>query len=263
MKNYLLLISFVTIFACNNENSKTENTKVIETTKKTLTANDIVDESIAVSGGERFTSSSLKFEFRDVYYQALRKNHEYLLVRLTVKNDDSIFDMLSNIGYERYNNSEFVQLEDSIAQAYEASVNSVHYFSVLPYGLNDKAVNKSLLGSEKIKNKDYYKIKVTFDQDGGGEDFDDQYIYWINKETFKLEYLAYSYAEEKGIGMRFREAYNERYRGGLRFVDYNNFKPKDSESITLANLGKAFEADKLELLSKIELKNVKVELVNN
>ena len=261
MKYTLLLLFVVMLSSCKNENSNLMNSD-LETETKGLTADAIITKSINVSGGERFKRSSLKFEFRDVYYQALRKNHEFLLVRVLVNNKDSIFDMLSNVGFERYQNEKFVQLEDSIAENYAASVNSVHYFSVLPYGLNDTAVNKERLESEQIKHKDYYKVKVTFNEDGGGEDYEDVFIYWVNKETFKVDYLAYSYVEESGVGMRFREAYNERYLKGLRFVDYNNYKTEDT-LIALTELGKAFEENRLKLLSKIELKNVNVELVNN
>ena len=149
-----------------------------------------------------------------------------------------------------------------MAIKYSASVNSVHYFSVLPYGLNDKAVNKKLIGEERIKGKDYYKIEVTFSQKGGGEDFEDVFIYWINKASFKPDYLAYSYNEDDGKGMRFREAYNERYVNDLRFVDYNNYKSEDKK-FYLIDLAKAFNNNSLKLLSKIELQNVEVDLINN
>ena len=172
---YLSIVLFaIMLISCKNDKKATVEMK--------LTANEIVNKSIEVSGGENFKRSSLKFEFRDTYYQALRKNHEFLFVRLTVKDNDSIFDMLSNIGFERYKNEAFVALEDSIANTYKASVNSVHYFSVLPYGLNDEAVNKTLLENEEIKGKNYYKIKVTFNPEGGGEDYEDVFIYWIDKD---------------------------------------------------------------------------------
>lgn len=260
MKNYLILFCLILLVGCKNENPKNTKTDIVVPSEQ-LTANAIIDKAIAVAGGDKFKRSSLKFEFRGTYYQALRKNHEFLLVRLSVNGKDSIFDMLSNVGFERYNNEVFVTLEDSIAKKYEASVNSVHYFSVLPYGLNDKAVNKSLLGSERINDKDYHKIKVTFDEEGGGEDHDDIFIYWVNKTTFKVDYLAYSYKEVDGIGQRFRTAYNERYINGLRFVDYNNYTVKNAD-VPLDQLGKAFEAGELDLLSKIELENIKVELLN-
>ena len=75
--------------------------------------------------------------------------------------------------------------------------------------------------------------------------------------TFKVDYLAYSYEEDEGLGFRFREAYNERYVHDLRFVDYNNYKSEDT-TMDLLGLDKAFEAGNLKLLSKIELKNIKV-----
>ena len=57
--------------------------------------------------------------------------------------------------------------------------------------------------------------------------------------------------------MRFREAYNERFIEGIRFVDYNNYKSSDG-LMALIDLGKIFEKNKLNLLSKIELKNIVV-----
>jgi hypothetical protein len=144
-----------------------------------------------------------------------------------------------------------------MAVKYTASVNTVHYFALLPYGLNDAAVNKSSLGEVTIKNKVYHKIKVTFSQEGGGEDYEDVFVYWIDAETFKADYIAYSYIEDDGVGIRFREAYNERMVNGLRFVDYNNYKSEDA-TMDLLGLDKAFESGSLKLLSKIELENIVV-----
>lgn len=252
MKRFSFLFFVFLVFGCKNE-SKVES----------LSADDIISKSIEVSGGDSFEKSEIDFDFRDKHYYAKRNHGDFLLMRVTINaNNDSIYDVLTNAGYERKLNDMInVVVPDSLVPKYSASVNSVHYFSVLPYGLNDKAVNKTLIGEEDIKAKNYYKIKVTFDQDGGGEDYEDVFLYWIDKESFKIDYLAYSYNEDDGRGMRFREAYNERYVNGLRFVDYNNYKPKD-KSIKLLDLGKAFENNQLELLSKIELENVKVDLIN-
>ena len=87
-------------------------------------------------------------------------------------------------------------------------------------------------------------------------------MYWIDKETFKLNYLAYSYNEDDGLGIRFREAYNERYVNGIRFVDYNNYKT-DDVSVKLLDLAKVFGDNQLELVSKIELDNVIVDLIDD
>jgi hypothetical protein len=145
---------------------------------------------------------------------------------------------------------------------YSASVNSVHYFSLLPYSLNDPAVNKTYIGKTTINNLEYYKVKVTFDQEGGGQDYKDIFVYWINSESFKTDYLAYSYLELSGeIGLRFREAFNERYLEGIRFVDYKNYKPKN-EGVLLKDLDIFLENNELKLLSKIELENIVVKPLN-
>ncbi len=233
------------------------NCKNVEAEKPS--AEFIVNKSIDVSGSDKLASSSIDFDFRDRHYYASRNKERFLLMRLTVEADnDSIFDVLSNDGFERHiNDNETVFVEDSMKVKYSASVNSVHYFSVLPFGLNDKAVNKTLLKDVSIKEKTYHTVKVTFNQDGGGEDYEDVFLYWINIETFEIDYLAYSYAEDDGLGLRFREAYNERYVKDIRFVDYNNYKPENA-SVVLSELPGLFENGQLKLLSKIELENVTV-----
>ncbi|MEO6348154.1 MAG: DUF6503 family protein [Aquaticitalea sp.] len=243
---YLSIVLFgLMLFNCNEK----QNTLV--------EANDIIKESIEVSGGNIIDSSSIKFDFRDIHYKAVRNNGDFLLARLTVKDTDTIFDLLRNNGFERFINDSLITVPDSMATKYSASINSVHYFSVLPYGLDGKAVNKTYLNTVEINGKNYHKIKVTFNQDGGGEDYEDEFIYWVNTKTFKIDYLAYTYDEADGKGLRFREAFNERYVNGVRFVDYNNFKPKDNNA-TLENLDRLFTENRLEWLSKIELKDVTV-----
>jgi hypothetical protein len=246
----LVLIAFV-VLSCKNK-----------TKEKVLSADEIVNKSINVSGGDKFENSDISFEFRDVIYTAVRMNGNFSLTRMFNMGEDVVIDTHSNDRFIRSINFEETKVADSMAIKYMASVNSVHYFSVLPYGLNDKAVNKTLLGETQIKDKTYYKIKITFNQEGGGEDYEDVFVYWIDKESFKIDYLAYSYNEDDGVGMRFREAYNERYVNGIRFVDYNNYK-SDNNTISLEKLGEVFENNQLKLLSKIELENVAVELIDN
>jgi hypothetical protein len=233
-----------------------------ETETKILSAEEIINKSIEVSGGEYIANSLIKFIFRDKSYVAKRLKGETSMVRMFIDQSDTITDFLSDVDYKRLVGQDYVKVADSMVKAYSASVNSVHYFSVLPYGLNNKSVKKRGLGEEQIKTKRYYKIEVTFNKEGGGEDYEDVFVYWIDKETFKLSYLAYSYNENDGFGMRFREAYNERYVKGIRFVDYNNYKIDDG-SVKLFNLAKAFGNNQLTLVSKIKLESVNVDLINH
>jgi len=222
-----------------------------------LSAQDIVDKTIEVSGGDKYLNAEIDFDFRDKHYRSVREGGKFQYERQFQDSIGIIKDVLNNDGFQRFVNDTLTKIPDSMAVKYTSSVNSVHYFALLPYGLNDAAVNKSSLGEVSIKDKLYYKIKVTFSQEGGGEDYEDVFIYWIEAETFKADYIAYSYIEDDGVGIRFREAYNERFINGLRFVDYNNYKSEDA-TMDLLGLDKAFESGSLELLSKIELENIEV-----
>lgn len=239
------ILFIVFIFGCN------------EHKKENINADVIVNESIEASGGPKITTSVIGFDFRDKHYRAIRNKGIFQFERYIKDSTKTIKDVLMNKGFRRYIEDSLIEVPDTMAVKYAASVNSVHYFSVLPYGLNSKAVNKTFLETVSINGKDYYKIKVTFNEEGGGEDFEDVYVYWINSITKKVDYLAYSYNESDGKGLRFREAYNERYVKGIRFLDYNNYKPKASYS-NLLKLDSLFVKDDLELLSKIELKNITV-----
>ncbi|OBX22811.1 MULTISPECIES: DUF6503 family protein [Bizionia] len=227
-----------------------------ESSKKELTANEIVKKAIKVAGGNKLDRSSYSFQFRDIQYHAARYNGYYSLIREFHKDSVGfVQDYIDNNGFERYIDEKQVMLADTTAAKLSASVNSVHYFAILPHGLNDAAVNKQLIGKVTIKDVPYYKIKVTFNEEGGGEDFEDEFIYWIQTKTFKVDYLAYSYQEEDGVGFRFREAFNERYVAGLRFVDYNNYK-SEAEGVSVEDLDDLFEKQQLKLLSKIKLENI-------
>ncbi len=245
MKKIFVLFVFCSLLCCK------------EKKKESLTAQQIVDKAIEVSGGELFAKSKISFDFRDKHYISEGIGNNGVLKRVFDLEGKKVEDVKSKAKFERYIDGTLEVLHDTVAYKYDNALNSVHYFVKLPYGLNDPAVNKSLLEEVTLKGKDYYKIKVTFDQNGGGEDFEDTYLYWINKETFKPDYLAYDFHVNEG-GVRFRVAYNERYIEGIRFVDYENYQPKD-DATTINNIDTKYESADLELLSKIELKNISVE----
>ncbi|MFC4722106.1 DUF6503 family protein [Geojedonia litorea] len=230
-------------------------------------AQHVVEKAINVVGGDKFKSSVIEFDFRDRHYKATRDRWKFQYERFTQDSLGVIRDVLSNSGFQRFINDSLVTVADTMVVKYSNSINSVHYFSALPFGLNDKAVNKTYLGEAELKGKTYHKIKITFNEEGGGEDFEDVFVYWINKDNFHVDYLAYSYIEDNNdIGLRFREAYNRRQVNGLTFVDYNNYKPKatinsEYELDKLLVLDRKFENDSLQLLSKIELKNIQVNLL--
>ena len=223
-----------------------------------ITAQQIVDRSIENACQGNCKGATISFTFRDKSYRSERHGGAYQMERLFSDSLGQYRDVLTNEGFRRYLNDSLVQLPDSMAVKYSNSVNSVHYFAQLPFGLNDPAVHKELLGEALIKEQPYYEVGVTFSEEGGGTDFEDKFVYWIHKEDYTVDYLAYSYATDGG-GIRFREAYNPRVENGIRFVDYNNYKEAEL-STPLTELDTRFAEDQLKMLSKIETENIAVEI---
>jgi len=245
MKKLIFILTIVTLLvSCKQETQPN--------------AQDIVDSAIEVASGNIIATSTISFDFRDKHYKAIRNNGIFQLEREFKDSTDVIKDMFNNKEYKRFVNNVQIKVPDSMAVKYTNSVNSVHYFIVLPFGLNDDAVIKTYIDEVSIKEKSYHKIKVTFKKVGGGKDFEDVFVYWFNVKNYKLDYLAYlTYNSDRSIDLRFREAYNERYVNGIRFVDYNNYKP-EKMSVDLMSLDEMFKNNELVLLSKIENKNISV-----
>ena len=128
------------------------------------------------------------------------------------------------------------------------------YFFQLPKPLQDSSVIKVLMSSIEINGYAYWTIKVTFKEEGGGEDYQDEYRYWINQNNYEIDFLAYNYQSDGG-GTRFRRAINKRKINGMFFQDYENYKPFQIFE-QLDNLPKLFEQGNLELISLIENKNI-------
>ena len=245
MRYLLILALFVLSVSCQNE-------------KEEFSADEIIDKTIENAGGENYRNATIEFKFRENNYKSVRNGGEFLLEREIKDSLDTIRDIVSNTGYKRFLNDSLVTVADTMVVKYTGSINSVHYFAHLPYGLNDKAVNKKLVGDAEINGMPYYQLKVTFSQDGGGTDHHDEFLYWIHKENFTIDYLAYKFHINEG-GLRFREAYNPRVIEGIRFVDYKNYTQEDFNT-DLCQLDELFEEGKLKLLSKIETEDVHVKL---
>lgn len=223
---------------------------------KKPTAEEIIKQSIDVYGWNQ-KEYRLVFDFRDYEYELIRKPSFYSYQRSTVKKVGRIRDLMnSNNSLKRYIDDEQIHLDDSIAKLYTNSLNSVLYFFQLPRPLLDPAVMASNIGKTRIENKDYWTLKVTFKEAGGGEDYQDKYRYWIDSKTYQIKYLAYNYLTDGG-GTRFRVAKNFRRLGGFLFQDYTNFKPK-KKFVSLDSLPKLYVRGKLEVVSQIENQNIRV-----
>jgi len=263
MKYAYIFILFIVLIACKNETKESSVEEKIE--KKELTeesvskAQSVLNKVIEQAGGEKYETSAIEFRFRGKEYVSVRNCGMYELQRNQIsKAGDTIKDVVSNMGFERFVNRKKQNLPDSLSNRYSNAVNSVHYFAQLPFGLNDPAVKKTYLDTVKINQTAYHKIKVQFTEEGGGDDHDDVYMYWVNQEKNTIDYLAYSF-EVNGGGMRFRKAINPRIINGIRFVDYENYAPKEA-NLNVIDLDEAYENDHLKKVSEIINEDIQVVL---
>lgn len=253
--SYIYFLLFSLFLACSSEQQPEPDSPLDK-------AQEIIDAAIAAHGGNAYNHTQINFKFRDRDYISIRNGGKYQYERRFTNPEDSlqqVRDILTNDAFVREINGAKTEVPDTMAFKYSNSVNSVIYFAVLPYGLNDPAVNKEYVGAVKIKGEPYHKIKVTFEQEGGGKDYEDVFLYWIHTASFHMDYLAYSYKTDGG-GIRFREAFNQREVGGIQFADYVNYKM--DPSLDLMKSDSLFEAGELEKLSVIALEGVRVKKVN-
>jgi hypothetical protein len=201
----------------------------------------------------------VEFDFRERHYTIERKGGTFQYTRTFADSAGTVRDVLTNDGFARYLNNTSVPLTEEEASRYTNSVNSVAYFFLLPRPLHDPAVRKKTLGDQVIDGTPYYRIHVSFAEEGGGEDHTDTFVYWISKEHFTMDYLAYSYESGSG-GFRFRKAINRRRLGGILIADYENFMPAGQHS-GVETFGELYTRGALEKVSDIVNQNVEVEIL--
>lgn len=248
MKKEIYLIGLVILGLFSSCDSRTE-------------AEKIVDKSIEAHGGEIYETAKIEFDFRDRHYSIFKTQNAFEYTREFTDSTGTVKDVLNNAGFVRtVNGAKIDTLSEERIGAFSRSVNSVAYFAFLPYGLNDAAAVKTYLGETDLKGEKYHLIKVTFAKDGGGDDFDDEFLYWIGGEDFVIDYIAYSYHTDGG-GVRMREVSGVKEVGGIRFQNYLNLKPEDNET-PVEEMQALYTSGQLEVLSEINLENIKVEAIS-
>lgn len=223
-------------------------------------AEKIIDSAIAAYGGDLYEKTAITFEFRGTSYSIFKSPTAYEYSREFTDSTGQVVDILNNEGFTRKVNGVGIDtLTEERIGAFSRSVNSVAYFAFLPYGLNDESAIKTYLGQTTIKGKDYHLVKVTFQAEGGGEHFEDEFLYWFGVDDFLMDYLAYSYHTDGG-GVRMREVREAREVGGIRFQDYINLKA-ESKDTPLDSMQYLFEKGELEKLSEINLENIRTVVI--
>lgn len=228
-----------------------------EPAPKNYDAQELVDAAIKAHGSQ-FKGNVVSFDFRDRRYTVKRKKSGYVYTREW--QDDSlgfVKDILVNSSkFTRIVEGDTVEVDEEWTKKFTSSVNSVLYFFQVPYVLNDAGAEKKYLGEFEMKGVKYLGVQVTFSEEGGGEDHEDVFIYWLHPEKKTVDFFAYSYLTEGG-GVRFRESINRREFKGLLVQDYINYKAE--KGTALESLPALFEKGELEELSLIENDKVKIQ----
>lgn len=243
---YCLLLCVVAVCGCDGKSDE-------------LTADQIIEKAVQRHGGERYDNMLVEFDFRKRHFKAKIYKGEYVYERSFKSKDGWVTDVWSNNKFKRLVDEKEVQLNLESRRTYQTATNSVIYFALLPFNLDDPIVNRQLMRPVEIKGIPYHKVEITYGSNGGGEDFENVYIYWIHQEKFTIDYLAYGF-NINGGGVRFREAYNQREVEGIVFQDYLNYTI--DKDFPVQEMDYAFETEQLRLISDIKLENVNVSLLN-
>jgi len=186
---------------------------------------DIVDRSIEFHGGELFqrSASQLRVCSRSGCYAVVSRIDGGLFdlqAEGTVR-DEVRRVRVTNDTVELWHDGVPTEVDSEWLQTLRNWVMARVYFVYLPYRLNDGSVFKRDLGLEVWEGRSLHKVKVTFTP-GSSSGADDEFLYWFDPETGRLEQFAYSYAGDPG-GLRFRRAFNFRRVGGMLFYDQKNW----------------------------------------
>ena len=252
---YKGIILLLLITGCNDSDKKNQGEmNEAEAVKlRVERGKEILQNSIKAHGGNRYDAAHYQFIFRDKQYSFNNQNGYTYSVVAKDSTGSIIVDSLRNGNFTRRVDNETIALSPKDESKYSNALNSVIYFALLPYKLQDKAVQPTYLGETIIAGEDYDVVQVTFGENGGGKDHEDVFCYWINKNSHYMNYMAYSYHTNSG-GVRFRSAYNPRTVDGIRFQDYVNWEaPLDT---SLEDLPQLYENGLLKELSKIETEAV-------
>jgi len=221
-------------------------------------ADSVISGAMQAAGSSLLDSATVSYRFRNNLMGYDNRGGRYVYTRSRQDSTGAtIVDVLTNEGVSRSINGQARKLTPKQATAAAEGTNSITYFAFLPRALGDPAARNTYAGIDTIRGKAYHRIRVAFDETGGGNDFDDDFLYWFEKGDLSLDFLAYSYATDGG-GVRFREAYNPRVVRGITMQDYRNYSTEPEGSVNLEGMLNAWRDGELKLLSEINLEDVRV-----
>lgn len=247
-----LLVAFLLTSACQPANNA----------DAPPSAGAVVDSALAAHGGDTLDRAVVTFTFRGDQYRIRQNDGRFHYRRAyTDSLDRTVEEGFTNDGVYRVVNGDTVSLSENEMSSVRSTVNSVSYFALLPHSLGDPAVQPHYSGRDTLDGEPYHRIRVTFQQQGGGQDWHDVFMYWFRTDTYAMDYLSYAFGLAPGdtdTGTRFREAYNVRRINGVRVADYMNYTSDTLATDRMHLYSDLWRRDALELVSRVEIDSVEI-----
>lgn len=224
----------------------------------------IVDKAIEYHGGSLYASSetSLSISSKSGTFRITSRvdgdRFEHTIVD-TLQDGRERRTRMTNDVVERTEAGKKVTLDEEGAQQARDFVMSRVYFPFLPYRLNDASVFKEDLGLEEWGGRKLHKVKVTFEA-GSSTDASDEYLYWFDPATGRVEQFAYSFGtgREQG-GLRFRRLSNFRRVGNLLFSDAENLGIDGPGTLRVEQVTPDAVAREMKKISTVLLEDIRVQ----
>lgn len=219
----------------------------------------IVDRAIAFHGGDLYRSSTTELDVCSksgcFHVRARVDGGRYDYVVSGTSGRTELKVRSTNDGVEAWRDGRPVEIADD-GQSYRDFAMARIYFCFLPYRLNDPSVFKEDLGIVDWNGRKLHKVKVTFTP-GSSTDAGDQYLYWLDPDSGRVEQFAYSYHTGEA-GLRFRRAIDHRRVGGILFFDQENFGV-EGDGLSVDRIDPSYVEKSMRHVSTVRLENVRVE----
>ena len=224
----------------------------------------LLERAREAHGSAALDRAEVRFSFRGTPFVLHRDGGAFRYARTTTDSlSRTVEEVVDNDGAHRFADGAEVALDADEAAALATAVNSVAYFALLPAPLADAAVRARSLGPGAVGGEPFDRVGVTFARDGGGEDWDDRYVYWLRPDG-RIAYYAYSYEPDPAdtsrteTGTRFRALLDERRVGGVLFQDWRNLT---ADSVgALEAYAAAHDAGRTFAVSEVVLDSVRVRI---
>jgi hypothetical protein len=218
---------------------------------------EVVRASIDFHGGDTFESSSIHWTFRDIPYEVHRSDGLFRHQRTVADSlGREVVEVMGNEGIWVEVDGLRSEADQARQDAIVSAVNPTVYLGFLPFKLDDSAVHLADLGSATVEGRLYRRIEATFTEEGGGQGWENRFVFWFRDGEWSLDYLAYDEPGDPRV-TRFRRAINRRDVGGIVVQDYENYTD-DPETGDIVDYDRRFEEGALRLVSMVEFEEVEV-----